>query len=1047
MATSLRLLRPSTWFAAVAACLTLAACTGGGGGPSQAGSGFSNLSLQNATWGRLVDVFDIDGVLVEADVVVREGLVSDELDYVLSLNPVTQREVLTIQAPYLDGAGRVTPRFEDLFESARTGLASLGTKGWQANGTYTRVARNGAIKLEFSEFLDPATVNRLTVQVVINGRVADVRYIVKETENSAGKPVGVVVIDPTITPQDSEELSLNENGVGFEASNNSVDPNAAIRIPTVEEPLYGQTQILTNRAGNRSLAVTNSDPTELSGGLSEVVLRVFRTGNSGDPANGFSKDDQRPQLQADLVSDLLSASDLGSLAELTYRVRAVRCRPITPKVGDVLTVDDAIVLVSEVVDDSDRDAIVVRGPVLDGVLEFGDFSALPLDSVLTTFYSTEDAEYQLCWVRFNPEPTELPAVGVDPYATVSVRFSEPIDPSTVLSLESFVLHSYDDDASFADGDLNAGFQPDEESVSDFIDRLLGYTVEDDPLTPTVENGSGRIMLGPVSITADSRTYSLAPSAGITDSFQEGIGDLNIAVALRDRTDGILDLAGNPLGFGDFVAGSDGQLERISVVNPPTDRYFALRFNSIDENGDAFPEYIGQYDQQDGRFDAREIIRFSRQADPSANALIGQRAAFLQAGVATPLNPAGAVLQTLYGYHHLGFGLRAPGEFNLDVEGLSWAPFGGTVLDDVYDRYSVALSHCNRLADDYIDPQTGYPVWEKSGLRNSGEFDLNIFGFNQGDADEKIVYDGAYFLNGADTYIADSGVVYAPWPEFDDTYTWRDNSFREDLTIGPKNSQVGTPPQVTGQDPIYKAGEGPSIAAPLLTRFRCYPRGDFVGFNGFQVQIMCPSSNLPAFRVFSYGGNGGDLVIPDVPTSGTQPTGGIATGGGNQRGFGPELYWASFDFVVKVSRTFTHIFSLGGTFDGVGTQVIEPSAQPEGTELIVEWRGYETVNLALCDVDDRTPLRDANQFDEFGNFIGATISLDRLVEPPVGPGPGSAGNDFCATVSDPSLWTTDVDSLAAETKWKYFQLRITFVSNTEKDLRPSLDAYGFSWTTQ
>jgi hypothetical protein len=42
---------------------------------------------------------------------------------------------------------------------------------------------------------------------------------------------------------------------------------------------------------------------------------------------------------------------------------------------------------------------------------------------------------------------------------------------------------------------------------------------------------------------------------------------------------------------------------------------------------------------------------------------------------------------------------------------------------------------------------------------------------------------------------------------------------------------------------------------------------------------------------------------------------------------------------------------------------------------------------------------------------------------------------------------DVDSLAAETKWKYFQLRITFVSNTEKDLSPTLDAYGFSWTVQ
>ena len=263
----------------------------------------------------------------------------------------------------------------------------------------------------------------------------------------------------------------------------------------------------------------------------------------------------------------------------------------------------------------------------------------------------------------------------------------------------------------------------------------------------------------------------------------------------------------------------------------------------------------------------------------------------------------------------------------------------------------------------------------------------------------------------------------------------------DLTGSPNNS-FGIPPAVVEQDKIYNAAEWNSIVAPLLVRFRCYPRGDFVGFNGFQVQIMVPSSNVPSYRVFSFGGNGGDLVVPDVPQSGTEPTGGIATGGGTQRGFGPELYWSNIDFVVRVSRVFTHLFALGGTFNGVGTQVIEPVSQPDGTELTVEWRGYEVVDLSACGVDDATPLRDAtSQLDLYGNFIGSAISTDRLVNPPV------AGTDYCASVSDPSEWTTDVDSLAAETKWQYFQLRITFVSNTEKDLTPSLDAYGFSWTVQ
>ena len=53
------------------------------------------------------------------------------------------------------------------------------------------------------------------------------------------------------------------------------------------------------------------------------------------------------------------------------------------------------------------------------------------------------------------------------------------------------------------------------------------------------------------------------------------------------------------------------------------------------------------------------------------------------------------------------------------------------------------------------------------------------------------------------------------------------------------------PSVVEQDVIYEAAEWPSVVAPLLVRFRCYPRGDFVGFNGFQVQIMVPSSNVPS----------------------------------------------------------------------------------------------------------------------------------------------------------------------------------------------------------
>ena len=89
-AFSLRSFWTSLRLAALAALLVLPAC--GGGGASGAGSGFGGLSMENAFWGRLVDVFDEAGVLVEEDVLVREGLSTDDIDYVVSLNPVTQRQ-------------------------------------------------------------------------------------------------------------------------------------------------------------------------------------------------------------------------------------------------------------------------------------------------------------------------------------------------------------------------------------------------------------------------------------------------------------------------------------------------------------------------------------------------------------------------------------------------------------------------------------------------------------------------------------------------------------------------------------------------------------------------------------------------------------------------------------------------------------------------------------------------------------------------------------------------------------------------------------------
>ena len=128
-------------------------------------------------------------------------------------------------------------------------------------------------------------------------------------------------------------------------------------------------------------------------------------------------------------------------------------------------------------------------------------------------------------------------------------------------------------------------------------------------------------------------------------------------------------------------------------------------------------------------------------------------------------------------------------------------------------------------------------------------------------------------------------------------------------------------------------------------------------------------------------------------------------------------------------------------------VLEPDEQPQGTSLTVEWRGAEDLDISACkdpfglEPDELNPLVDAiSQLDDYGEYVATSISQDRLVNPP-------PVSEYCATLSTPSDWTLNVSHLANERKWKYFQLRMTFVSNTDSEQVSTMDAYGFSWTVE
>ena len=219
-----------------------------------AGSGKSTLFLEDMQWGRLVDVFDGDGLLIDSDVLIRESVQSDGVVYTLGLNPITQKETLTIAAPFASST------FTSAYSDATSGLASLQSKSFDEPAPFTKVARNGCVQLIFSEFLDPATVDRQTIQVLIgtseeNFQSLEVRYIVKEGTGQDGQPKGIVILDPTISRLDSESLGIPENGVGFPESVGLVDPNVKLRIPTAKNPYMNQNLLLTNKSGSHTFDV------------------------------------------------------------------------------------------------------------------------------------------------------------------------------------------------------------------------------------------------------------------------------------------------------------------------------------------------------------------------------------------------------------------------------------------------------------------------------------------------------------------------------------------------------------------------------------------------------------------------------------------------------------------------------------------------------------------------------------------------------------------------------------------------------------------------
>jgi hypothetical protein len=546
----------------------------------------------------------------------------------------------------------------------------------------------------------------------------------------------------------------------------------------------------------------------------------------------------------------------------------------------------------------------------------------------------------------------------------------------------------------------------------------------------------------VTPSADLHQFTLTPVLPLTHPTQ-GTADTYYINVSNDAT-APTDLAGNPVVDTGFLPQINFTTD--PAASPVHSDGFALRFNSSKEaNADdptAGPDFSGQYinDLSNGQLVPRSVHRFGASCTRDKPVVRNQTAgASGGLGLQTPLVPLGAKMHSLWRYCDVGFGLLDEGTYNVDIEGLDWSPLGGGVISDTFHQFAIILSHCSRLPDETKDPVSLYPKYKDSGIVVS--FNQNILPDPPG-SPQKIVHDKSlgYVIDPADRFLTTTSppVTMEPYPlnrtlpvSAHSFYTWRDTALTAlgGATAGAPGAELEIVKLATGVGSPgvpYHTGEVPTVGLPLLMEFRCYPDDAAHGLNGLDFNIAINSSALPAFRVFSAGGtNSSGTPIHKDPDSEQVATGGFNPNsnppGQGTPGFDDVVYIGQMDLIVRVSRARSIFFDAANGGGGVtfADPVVEPNAdqQPLGTQLLVAYRGAtDATGIAISD---------ASQLDAYGELRA----------------PGSTAGTVQWLNND----TTWKNSLSAINGARFFQVRLSFISNAETLLTPTLSALGFAFT--
>jgi hypothetical protein len=296
----------------------------------------------------------------------------------------------------------------------------------------------------------------------------------------------------------------------------------------------------------------------------------------------------------------------------------------------------------------------------------------------------------------------------------------------------------------------------------------------------------------------------------------------------------------------------------------------------------------------------------------------------------------------------------------------------------------------------------------------------------------------YIVDPADLFPAETGTLMMPYPlnrgispaQFQ-FYTWRDTALQaKGAPADSPGAELRIVQAVLGL-PImpgtpYPQNQVPTIGLPLLMQFKCFPDDGALGLNSFDISIANNNSAKPNFRAFSTGGNNGsgnvtkDPDLEDVATGGFNPS--STPPGQTTLGADNAFYIGQLDLVTRISRAHTIWFDTGSNAPLYVPPVIEPRVfdQPSGTQLNLAYRGAtQVVNQGL-----RT---DADKLDAYGD--------PKWVPPPMQQVPNAVFFE-----NDPS-WKSSLADLQGA---RFFQVRISFISNTQTGLSPELSALGFAY---